>query len=124
MAKILVVDDSDVARMIITHILKGKQHLVLEAKDGRSAQAILQSEPGIDLLITDIYMDEMDGTELVAWLKQQPAQQLIPVIMMTASGEYEAELQEKTAQADGVLTKPVSTWDLLAMTSQLLGEVE
>lgn len=124
MAKILVVDDSHVARMIIIHILKGAQHTVLEATDGRLAQAILQTETDIDLLITDIYMTEMDGPELTIWLRQQPVLQNVPVIMMTASGEYESELQEKTVLADGVLTKPVSTWNLLTMINDLLGATE
>lgn len=120
MANILVVDDSDIARLVISHILRRDQHTIYQAISGLAAKEMLQTEL-IDLLVTDIYMEEMGGVELVDWLRQSPDLQHLPVIMLTGSGEYNNQSTKNPHQADAILTKPVSSWELLALTNQLLG---
>ena len=120
MANVLVVDDSDTARLVVSHILQRDQHTIYQANDGTVAKEMLQTEV-IDLLVTDIYMEEMGGVELVAWLRESSDSPRLPVIMLTASGEDDGQLTRKTYQADAILTKPVSSWELTALTNQLLG---
>ena len=60
MARILVIDDEDLARFTLRKFLQSAGHIVLEAKDGKEGLALLNKDP-CDLVITDIIMPERRG---------------------------------------------------------------
>lgn len=62
MARILVIDDKDEARSILRKHLAGAGHDVVEASDGRTDMQLLEAS-AVDLVVTDLYMPEMDGIE-------------------------------------------------------------
>jgi two-component system chemotaxis response regulator CheY len=81
--RVLIVDDSTVARTIVRGGLQGLGfgHFV-EVADGAQAIAAATREP-FDLIVTDYNMPLMDGHALVSYLKQTPATASIPVVMVT-----------------------------------------
>ena len=82
---ILVVDDSSTARKFVGKILREHMnHDLFFAENGRAALAVIEREPSIQLVVTDMYMPEMDGLELVKQLRSDYP--LIPVILITAEG--------------------------------------
>ena len=71
-ATILVVDDLDMIRRMLTRMLTLAGHLVLEAADGAEALALLRSRPApVDLVLTDVLMPRMNGTELARHVLQE-----------------------------------------------------
>jgi CheY-like chemotaxis protein/anti-sigma regulatory factor (Ser/Thr protein kinase) len=84
MANILVVDDSAVDRALVSRLLSVDKELsVHTANDGREALALMD-KGGVDAVVTDLQMPEMDGLQLVTAIRlQHPA---VPVILMTAKG--------------------------------------
>jgi CheY-like chemotaxis protein len=66
MTTVLVVDDQDVVRDVMRLALEGAGYTVLDAASPNEAIALAQTEIGIDLLVTDVVMPEMDAFELAA----------------------------------------------------------
>lgn len=80
---ILVVDDADFIRRLVSIILTLEGYTVLEAGNGKEALAIL-GETRVDLIITDLNMPVMDGIELVSALRSESAYRHVPVVMLTS----------------------------------------
>jgi two-component system chemotaxis response regulator CheY len=97
--RVLLVDDSAMARHMISRTLeKMGLNQIDEADSGRQAIPMLQKQ-GYDLLITDYNMPEMDGHELLLYIRQQSKNPDMPVLMVTTEGD-EGKLE--AMQQDGV----------------------
>jgi DNA-binding NtrC family response regulator len=104
MAKLLVVDDEKNIRANLVTFFEGAGHQVKTAENGSQALALLSIDPGIDLMLTDYRMAEMNGLELL-----QQARREVPnlaVILMTAYATVENAVNAMKAGAYDYLTKP------------------
>jgi CheY-like chemotaxis protein len=68
---VLVVEDQDDLRALMLRTLAGEGYRVLEARDGVEALEVLEAEPDVSLIVTDILMPRMDGLELAEHLGSQ-----------------------------------------------------
>lgn len=105
-ATILIVDDSPSVRRRVRSGLEGGGHAVMEAADGANALALLQMNR-VDLVVTDMNMDGMNGLELVSKIRQKHARASLPVLILTTEASDELKAQGRAAGADGWLVKPV-----------------
>ncbi len=97
--KVLLVDDSHLARRMITRTLdKMGLKNITEAENGREAIPLIEQNP-YDLIITDYNMPEMDGHELLLYIRTKSPQKEVPVLMVTTEG-HESTLA--AIQHDGV----------------------
>ena len=95
----MVVEDLEGMRKLVCSILDMLGYInVVAANDGSEAWEYMQSN-NIDLLLTDMRMPKMDGSELVKKMRQQPHLKLVPVLMFSATEETE---QVRGAIAAGV----------------------
>jgi DNA-binding NtrC family response regulator len=91
-----------------------KDFRVLNAENGRIAKNILETIP-VDLVVTDLKMAEMDGLELLAYIRKNHP--YIPVIVMTAFGNPELEKWLKSLGVFAYLEKPI---DFMGLTNKIL----
>jgi CheY-like chemotaxis protein len=87
---------------------------VLTATTGREAIGIIESNPGLAIVLMDIMMPEMDGYQTIEMIRKRPAFRRLPIIALTAKamkGDREKCLE---AGASGYLAKPVNTEQLLS----------
>lgn len=118
-AEILVVDDDSRNRLVLLTLLEAEGYKVVEAADGQAAMAhIAQHAP--DLILLDIMMPEMDGFEVARRIKQDPATQDIPIIMITALEDSNSKLRALNLGAEEFLTKPVNRAELWVRVRNLL----
>ena len=110
MAKILIVDDEESVRRVLTIQTRRMGHAPLEAENGRVAWQILQETP-IDTVITDLKMPEMDGLELLGLVRRRFPQ--IPVIMITAHGTIDTAVEAMKKGAFDYITKPFNQEEFL-----------
>ena len=119
--KILIVDDESSVRRVLRKMLS-KNYIVLEAEDGEEAVNMARKEKP-DLVLMDLMMPKMDGYTSCHVIKTEPVTKAIPVVMLTA---VDHELNVKLGQelgADGYITKPFRSQDLLdSVDSFLRGE--
>ena len=119
-SKILVVEDNDNNRDMLTRRLQRKGFAVVAAGDGEEAQSVARAESP-DLILMDMSLPVMDGWEATRRLKADPATKAIPVIALTAhamAGDRDKALE---AGCDDYDTKPIDLPRLLEKIEQLLG---
>lgn len=120
MHKILLVEDNEMNRDMLSRRLLRKGYDVLEAIDGRQGIEMASRELP-DLILMDMSLPEIDGWEATRQIKQSPSTGHIPVIALTAhamSGDRERALK---AGCDDFDTKPVDWTRLLGKMQNLLG---
>jgi two-component system chemotaxis response regulator CheY len=105
-ATILIVDDSPSVRRRVRAGLEGVSHVVMEAADGATALALLQMNR-VDMVITDMNMDVMNGLELVSRIRLKHPRGSLPVLILTTEAGDELKARGRAAGADGWLVKPV-----------------
>lgn len=115
---ILLVDDDQEIRNYLKRLLQEK-YAVREAEDGESGLQIIK-EFVPDLVITDIFMKNMNGVELCQNVKGDPALEHIPVILLTATASADSELIGIECGADDYITKPFENKLLMARIENIL----
>ena len=115
--QILVVDDEASIRELLTFNLKKNGYEVTAAADGREA---LAKAAGMDLVLLDIMLPEVDGLEVCRRLKADPQTSGIPIIMLTAKTEEIDRVLGLELGADDYVVKPFSMRELLARVKAVL----
>lgn len=106
MSKIaLVVDDSQVIREVVGFTLGTADFEILYAANGNEALDISQNTK-IDLLITDLHMPQMNGTELIWHIRQSSRYKNLPAIMLTTETGQGHKQQARQAGATAWIVKP------------------
>jgi len=106
---LLVEDDTDTLKYL--EISLRDQYAILSATNGQKALHILEKNK-IDLIVSDVMMDEMDGLEFCKKVKKNPKYQGIPLLLLTAKSIDSQKVEGYQAGADAYLTKPFNL-DLL-----------
>lgn len=120
MARITLVDDDEQVRAVLGLALRESGHDVLEARDGRDALKLLRAGPA-DLLITDIFLPERDGIELIMTMRREQPE--LKIIAMSGGGVFRQVEPLQTAEALGAfatLEKPVNVNWLLGVVEKAL----
>lgn len=113
MVKVLVIDDTDSARLTMARLLRREGFEAACAADGREALVKIDRDQP-DLLLLDISMPEMDGLELLERLRRQPEHRDLPVLMMTAITDEETIRRAMELGAKEYLVKARFSWDDVA----------
>ncbi len=113
MATILVADDQQDLRAMISLTLESAGFQVLRSGDGLEALAILQAH-AVDLILADIAMPRMNGYQLYQRVRENPGWLAIPFIFLTARSMDSDIRYGKELGVDDYLTKPIEPEDLLA----------
>ena len=121
MPRILLVEDNEMNRDMLSRRLARKEYEVLVAVDGKEGDEMAGSVAP-DLILMDMSLPVMDGWEATRQLKASPETKAIPIIALTAhamSGDREKAME---AGCDDYDTKPIELPRLLAKMEDLLGE--
>lgn len=117
---VLVVDDSASVRAMVALTLRQEGFLVAEAGDGVKALSRL-GEGGIDLVLADINMPNMDGFALLAAIRASPSLRGIPVVILTTDTEEEKKEKGRRAGATAWIEKPFKPEHLVGVLTRVMG---
>jgi adenylate cyclase len=106
-ARLLVVDDNKVNRLLLTRNLELMGHRVASAENGRMALEMLRREP-FDLLLLDLEMPEMNGFEVLEQLGRDLALRDVPVVVTSSLEGLDNVVRSIELGAEDYLTKPVN----------------
>lgn len=116
--EILIVEDNAEMRRLIAHHL-GRDFRIRLAANGRAAlDAIVERLP--DLVLTDVMMPEISGTDLCRRLKSDPITEGIPVVLLTSKADREHKIRGLELGADDYIQKPFHARELLARIRSLI----
>lgn len=121
--KVLIVeDDRDLNNLLKFTLEASKEYEVYSHFEGALALSIIR-EKNPDLIILDVMLPGMYGTEILKLLRQDENFRLIPVILLTARGQEDDKIEGFESGADDYITKPFSPKELLLRVQALLRRV-
>ena len=119
MARILIVDDEPSILRLVTATLDSKGYELITAENGVDALVYAKSRQP-DLIILDIMMPQMDGNEVRKRLHADPATKDIPIIHLSAVGDYQQQLEAFDEGTADYITKPFTPKDLQQRVADML----
>jgi two-component system response regulator PilR (NtrC family) len=121
MAEILIVDDEQSYRQLLTLVFQEEGHNIRTAMNGRQALALLQQEPA-HVIVSDVKMPDMDGIEMLRSLRE--TQPEIGVILMTAFASVDTAREAFKLGADDFIQKPFDVEELKLIVRKTLEKQE
>ncbi len=116
--EVVIAEDNAEMRRLLAFLI-GREFRVRVASNGRSAlEAVRESAP--ELVLTDVMMPEMSGTDLCRAIKEDPETSGIPVMLVTSKAEREMKIEGLELGADDYVTKPFHPRELLARVRSLV----
>jgi two-component system chemotaxis response regulator CheY len=120
---ILVVDDYQAMRLTIRRMLVQQGFTsISEARDGLEALALLRGSP-IDIVISDLVMERMDGLQLLREIRSDASLSKLPFIMITATADRDRVIAAKAAGVTGYVVKPFTAAILKSKIASVLADV-
>jgi DNA-binding NtrC family response regulator len=117
--KILVVDDEDALRTVLSGELVSEGYDVRTASDGDEAISSIQKEP-FDLILLDIKMPRINGFEVLKFVKEKHPR--TKVVMLTGFADLKNAIESKKLGAEDFVSKPYDLVDLLTTIERVLNE--
>jgi DNA-binding NtrC family response regulator len=117
--RILIVEDEDLMRELLTKILAGENYRLYQACNGEEALKLLQDQP-IDLVLTDLRMKGMNGLQLLSEVRALDPE--IVVIVMTAYASVETAVEAMRKGAYDYITKPFINEEIRVMLRRALNQ--
>jgi PAS domain S-box-containing protein len=109
-ARVLVVDDEELVRRQVRRTLELYGYSVIEASDGASGLAMLERER-VDLILLDVTMPDLDGTEVVRLLRARGLS--VPIVLTSGYSDFPVESRLSAGAVQGFLSKPFTLAELL-----------
>jgi CheY-like chemotaxis protein/predicted regulator of Ras-like GTPase activity (Roadblock/LC7/MglB family) len=119
-ARILVVDDSMSVRVALERLLLQRGYETSAASSSAEALRRLGHGGSFDLLISDVVMPDMDGIELVRFVRGLPALRSLPVILVSGIGDADVDERALRAGVEDVVRKPFTGASLLPIVERAL----
>jgi two-component system chemotaxis response regulator CheY len=126
MMKIIIVDDSTTARLIVRRCLEiagCSDAEFIEAENGKEALALLK-EHKVDFVISDLNMPVMDGEMLLKWMKASPKLNEIPLVILSSAINAAKDRVLLDMGAFAVMSKPISPAKINGSMSELIPNKE
>lgn len=122
--RILVVDDDESIRQILTHNLERDGYTIKVCEDGQEAADVFENGYEPRLALFDVMMPRLDGMKLLRMVRHGDfrVRDDLPIIMLTSRGREEHMLEGFESGADDYVTKPFKPAELLARVERLLDD--
>jgi len=118
--RVLVVDDNEDIRVLMTYALRVGGHEIVPAADGHEALEKMGSED-LDAVILDVQMPDMAGWAVLETIRRTPQLRELPVVMCTVKGRPEDLEHGWELGCDGYISKPFDVTDLLTQVESVVG---
>ena len=116
---ILVVDDNEMNRDMLSRRLVSRGHIVDQAVDGHQALKMIYNNK-YDLILLDVMMPEISGREVLQEIRQHSSLAELPVIMVTAQDQSEDIIEALKLGANDYVTKPFNEEELVGVIQKNL----
>lgn len=118
---LLVDDNADLVRGLKTLLQNDGYHVVTLANGSNVAESVAVNRP--DIVVLDVMMPVVDGWEALRRIRENPANERLPIMMLTAKGTEDAKVQGFTLGADDYLSKPFGVREFRCRVEALLRRV-
>jgi two-component system, chemotaxis family, chemotaxis protein CheY len=120
MAKtIVVIDDSESIRELMSITLEGAGYTVEKGLNGKDALRLFDGQE-VDLVITDLNMPYMDGISVIREIRKLDAYKAVPILVLTTETHTDQKIEAKTVGANGWIVKPFPAEKLLEVVKKVI----
>lgn len=116
--RILIVEDNEDSRALLSLALEGEDYEIFEAGDGIEALEFLDRYGEPDLVLLDLSMPNMDGSELAKRIHQRPGAKKVKLVVL--SGHDDVQTRAHSLGADAALKKPLGLAALSSAVKELI----
>ena len=121
--KILIIEDTEFMKKLISDVLKEADYEVVTASSGEEGlQKVREEKP--DLVLLDVVMPGMDGFEVCKILRDDESNNLMPIIMLTAQENEDDKLEGLELGADDYIIKPFNSRELVSRVRNTLKRID
>lgn len=120
--KILIVEDNPVNAEMVRLSLEKEHYETVLAHDGEEALSLLEAQPEIDLVITDVMMPNVDGLQMLERIRQRPEWRTLPVVMATSLANQATVRQAVSLHCKHFIVKPFTVRLLLQTIHEAIGQ--
>lgn len=117
--RILIVDDSESVREMLTYSLEEAGYQIMAGVDGDDALKYCNGDK-INLIITDLHMPNLDGISFIKKVRKLHDYQYVPILFLTTESQHSKKLEAKEAGATGWIVKPFDADKLLMIIKKVL----
>lgn len=117
---ILIIDDSESIREIVSFNLNNAGYNVITGINGEDGWNVLQDNTDINLVITDLNMPVMDGIDFLKKVRQDDKFKYLPVIILTTESQEQKKIEAKMAGATGWIIKPFVKEKLIEVVKKII----
>jgi two-component system chemotaxis response regulator CheY len=117
---ILIVDDSESIRLVVSLGLKEAGYNVVAGINGQDGLRLLE-ENKVDLIISDLNMPIMDGITFLKEVRKHDRYKFLPLLILTTESQESKKIEAKQAGATGWIIKPFVKEKLLAVVKKVIG---
>ncbi len=117
---ILIIENEASDRILMERVLSTRGYRCLSAANGREALDLLEQDPRVDLILTDLSMPVLDGYGTMRLIRTHPALQTVPIVAVTAYTLSEAFEAAAAAEYSDYLLKPFKPRQLLELVDRFL----
>lgn len=118
---ILCVDDEPSSRALVVRLLSKNGYRVLQASNVRGALGMVQSEPGLSLIVLDLNMPELSGFDALRVLKGDARTREIPVVVVSSTSRADEVERAQLLGATEVVSHPITDDRVLAAVLRAVG---
>ncbi len=119
MANILVIEDDDIMRKVISTVLKNNGYNVILAIDGKEAFEKIKTED-YDIVLTNLMMPYANGLEVISKIRSDPSRKHVSIIVVSSIGNEDSVLEAFSLGANDYLKKPIMVGELVIRVKKLL----
>lgn len=117
--KVLVIEDDESVRFVISKVVIGAGHQVTEAVNGKEGLSLLDNST-FDLIITDLMMPELGGEDLILEYRKRELELFTPILVLTSINDKDVLVRLLENGADDYITKPFNAKEFKARLNVLL----
>ena len=117
---ILIVDDANTIRQLLSMTLRSAGYNVVEACDGRDGLAKLNGN-SVNMIFTDLNMPVMNGIEFIKAVKSMPQFKFVPMVMLTTESEESKKREGQAAGAKAWIIKPFKPEQIIMVVKKIIG---
>ncbi len=118
--KILILDDTQSMRSLLSMTLKQMGFTVVEAVDGVDGLEKLKQNPDVDLIFSDYNMPNKNGIQFIKDAKAMPGFRSIPIVLLTTESEESKKAEGKAAGAMAWIVKPFKVESIQAVVNKII----
>jgi two-component system chemotaxis response regulator CheY len=117
---ILIVDDANTVRQLLSMTLRNAGCNVVEACDGQDGLTKLKAN-SVNMIFTDLNMPVMNGLEFIKAVKSLPQFKFVPIVMLTTESEESKKREGQAAGAKAWIIKPFKPETIVAVMKKIIG---